>query len=104
MREERVVLEHRVDIAAIGREAIQRSSLHGQCAAVGSLEASDDPQQCRLAGPAFTEDGQELSVRDIERNIFKHSCAAEALTDSGDGEKWVGHYWAAFTSFQTWLY
>jgi hypothetical protein len=52
---------------------------------VPPLKPGYNSQQRRFAGPAFTENGQELAVRDIERYFIEHSCAAEAFTDSGDG-------------------
>ena len=64
--EERVALEHRVDVAAVGRHALDRLALEQDLALVGLLEAGDHPQRRRLAAAGRPEDREERAARDVE--------------------------------------
>jgi hypothetical protein len=48
---------------------------------VGRLEASDQPQQCRLAGPAASHDGDELAAFDRHARPVEHGLATVAFVD-----------------------
>jgi hypothetical protein len=66
VREERVVLEDRVDVAFVRRPA--RDVLAGEEHAprVRLLEAGDDPQRRRLPRPRGAEHGEELALGDLQ--------------------------------------
>ena len=85
-----VVLKHRVDAAAIGREMIEAFSSHQYLAGSDGFKAGDDAQQSGLAGAALAEDGEELALGDIERNAAKHRGFSERLGEVADGEQDAG--------------
>ena len=66
MLEERIALEHRVDVAAIGRHVLDGLALEQDVALVGLLEARDHAQRRRLATSRRPEDREELALRDVE--------------------------------------
>jgi hypothetical protein len=41
--------------------------VHGDIARGGVLETGDQPQQCALPAPGRTDEHQELTCRDVER-------------------------------------
>src|SRR5439155_23146758 len=73
VREERVVLEDRVDVAFVRRAAGDVAPVQLDAARVGTLEAGDQPERGRLAGARRPEQGEELAGRDLE-------------VDAGDGD------------------
>ena len=66
MREERVLLEHRVYGSFIRRDVADLRSVKIEAALVGSLEASDDAESGCFTATGRTEEGDELSVSDVE--------------------------------------
>ena len=60
--EERVALEHRVDVAAVGRHVLDRLALEQDVALVGLLEAGDHAQRRRLAAARRPEDREERAL------------------------------------------
>jgi hypothetical protein len=69
VREQRVVLEDRVDVARVGRAPGDVGAGELDAAAVGQLEARDQAQRRRLARPGRPEQREELAARDVEREI-----------------------------------
>ncbi len=72
VREERVVLEHRVDVPLEGGQAGDVLAAELDRARGGGLEARDHPEHGGLAGPRRAQHREELAVGDLE-------------VDSGDG-------------------
>ena len=66
MREQRVVLEDRVDVARVGRAGGDVGAGELDAARVGQLEAGDQPQRRRLARARRPEQREELSAGDVE--------------------------------------
>ena len=52
--------------------------------AVGLLEAGDDPEQARLARAGGAEEGDELAVADLQRDVVEGEEAPERLRDGTD--------------------
>ena len=119
MREERIALEDGVHASPVRRKSIQALAAHPDFAAAGLLEARDEAQQRRFAGTAFTEEGEEFSRGDFERDVLQDFVRAETFGDAADFEQDVpigrscsgvlrcGTRWrhgAAFTSFQISMY
>ena len=61
MREERVVLEHRIDVAPVGRHALGGLAENLDMAAGRLFEAGDQPQAGRLARARRAEHGEEFA-------------------------------------------
>ena len=83
VREQRVVLEDRVDVARVGRQVLDLHAPELDAAAVGQLEAGDQPQRRRLARPGRAEQREELAVPDLERDAVDRLDLAVALDQVG---------------------
>jgi hypothetical protein len=79
---ERVVLEHGVDVALVGRETRGRDPVELDRARVRPVEAGDEAQAGRLARPRGTEQREELAVRDFEAHVPQRRHVAEAACDA----------------------
>ena len=81
MRKERVLLEDRVHVATMGRNVGDVFAAEKDGALVGDFEARHDPQERRLAATGRSEEGDELSLRDVERHAVDGDRVAEPLDD-----------------------
>ena len=82
MREERVVLEHGVDVALVRRQARGLPAVQLDPAARGVIEAGDQPQAGRLPRARRAEHREELGVQDVEADVVHRPHAAEAAADA----------------------
>jgi len=79
VREERVVLEHRVDRALKRRRAPHRLTVQEDLAGAGQLKAGDHAQRGGLAAAAGAEQREELAVANLECHVVNgphRLCAA----------------------------
>jgi hypothetical protein len=81
VREERVVLEHRVDIAGMGWPAGDVRAGQLEAAGVGKLEAGDQAQRGRLPRPRWPEQREELPAGDRDRDRVDRDDVAVALDE-----------------------
>lgn len=77
MREERVVLEHGVDVAPIGRNPISRLAEDLNVARGRLFEAGDQSEAGCLARSGRTEHGEEFARRDFEIDAVDGANLAE---------------------------
>src|SRR5580692_514 len=89
MREESVVLKHRIDATAVRWQNIEPFAFHQDLARISALEPRNYAQKCRLARAAFSENGQELAFRNLQRDVAKHGILSERLGDVADREQWL---------------
>ena len=86
MRKEGVVLEHRVDVALVGRNAFGGLAENLDMPFVGLLEAGNEAQARRLARAGRPEHGEELAFRDVEGHVIdgadRAEVAASTLTET----------------------
>jgi hypothetical protein len=82
VREQRVVLEHDADLAAIGRQMRNRLAVDPHVAGGLSQKAGDDFQQCRLAAAARTQQRNQLAGLDVEADVVGGHHVAEAMRDA----------------------
>ena len=68
---QRVVLEHRVDRALIGRPGREVFAVKQNLAGGRLLEARNQPEQCRLPAARRPEQGEELVLPDVYRYIVQ---------------------------------
>ena len=66
MREQGVVLEHRVDRTFVGRKGADLFAEDLEAAFGRKLEAGDHPQRCCLPATGRSEHGEELAIGDLE--------------------------------------
>lgn len=87
VREERVVLEHRADVAVERRAQrhVPAGQLHG--AGTGLLEPGDQPQHGGLARAGGAEHREELAVVDVQGEVVHGDDIAEALGQSAQGDR-----------------
>ena len=69
VREQRVRLEHGVDVALVRRHADDVAAGQHDPARVGLLEAGDHAQRGRLAAPRRAEQREELAPPDLDRHV-----------------------------------
>ena len=79
--EQGIVLEDEADAAFLDAETIGGLPVERDAAALVALEPGDDAEQGRLAGPRWTEQGQEFAVRDVERHAVQRGAGIERLDD-----------------------
>ena len=93
VREERVVLEDGVDVTLEGRALGHVDTVEQDLAARGQLEAGDHPQDGRLARAGRPEQGQELTVRDVQVDSGDGQDLAERLHQAAQAHRraWGGH-------------
>ena len=82
VREQRVGLEDRVDVAPVGRVIGHLGAAEEDAAARGLLEASDHPQRRRLAAARRAQQGVELTALDRQGEVVDRERLAEALADA----------------------
>ena len=92
VREQRVRLEHRVDVAAVGRGAEHALSGDADVAGIRLFESGDHPQCRRLPAAGRAEQRDELAGLDREGQIIDRELIAVALGDAlqRDGAVRVG--------------
>ena len=86
VREQRVVLEDRVDVARVGRERADVGAAQLDRALVGDREARDQPQRRRLAGAGRAEQREELALGDVEIDAVHGREVAVALGQPAQGD------------------
>jgi hypothetical protein len=90
VREQRIGLEHHVDRPLVGRHAGQILPSSMISPACRLLETGEHAQQRGLAAAGGAEQGEELAVIDIQRQIVDGGEIAEALGDVLDRNKRLG--------------
>jgi hypothetical protein len=65
----------------VRREAVDGGAAQADAARCRPFQAEEDLQECALAGPVGTDDGDDLTVVDPERDAVDGRQAAEALGD-----------------------
>ncbi len=90
MREQRVVLEHHPDLAAVRRARCHVHAVHLDRAPVRCLEPRDQVQDGRLAAAGRPEEGHELARLDLERETVHGRDRVEALGEIGQQEASAG--------------
>src|SRR5262249_28677770 len=83
VREQRVVLEDRVDVAEVGRLAGHIGATEFDGARVRALEPGDDAQQRGLARTRGAEHREELAFLDPEVDAGSRDDPSEALANPG---------------------
>ncbi len=94
MRKQRIVLEHGVDVALVGRHAFGGLAENLDMALVRLLEAGDEAQAGGLARARGPEHGEELTFGDVERDAVDGADRAEPAADVHEPDGWrhgLGH-------------
>ena len=84
VREERVVLEDRVDVSRVRRQARHVAPRKFDPPLVGTLEARDQAQRCRLAGAGGPEQGEKLAGGDLEVDAVDGDHVAVRFADADE--------------------
>jgi hypothetical protein len=91
VREQRVRLEDRVDVAPVGRELRHVATAEVDGAAGRLLEAADHPQGRRLSAAGGPEHREELPLLDVEGEIVDRDRLPERLRDAFEADVYFGH-------------
>ncbi len=78
-REQGVALEHRVDVAAVGRPGADVDAVEQDLAVGRRLEARDHPQRGRLPAAARPEQREELAGLDLQRDAVDRGDVVKPL-------------------------
>ena len=81
MREQRVLLEHRVYVALVGRQVVYAPAVKHDVAGGRRQEPSYDAQRGGLAAARRTQQRHELLVPDIKIYVFQDLFAVEFHDD-----------------------
>ncbi|MCY1185971.1 hypothetical protein D9M73_267960 [compost metagenome] len=84
MREQRIVLEHCVDVTLVGRQASGLDPLDADRAAGGLLEACDQAQAGGFARAGRAEHGKELAIDDVDADLVDGLDLAEGAGNLGE--------------------
>ena len=79
--EQRVVLEHEPDVAALNGDVVDAVAANEDVAAGGRLQAGDHAQDGRFAPAAGAEQGHQLALFDGEGDAPDGGNIAESLGD-----------------------
>src|ERR1700722_18386667 len=90
MRENRVTLEHRINLTAIRGDVVEPLAAHPDFAAIQLFEPGDQAEQGSLARAAFAQDGEKFAGGDVERNSAEHSAFRETFLNFLNREQWFG--------------
>ena len=91
MGEQRVGLEHRVHVAAVGREVRHVGTAERDDAARGLLEPADHPKRRRLATPGGAEEAEELPLLDLQGEVVDRRDIPESLGHPVETDVDVSH-------------
>jgi hypothetical protein len=87
VREERVVLEHRVHVSLERRPSRHVAAVQEDPTGRGSLEPGDQPEARGLAGAGRAEQREELAVLDLEVDVVDRNDRAELLGDAFESDR-----------------
>ena len=73
----------------VRRQQIQPFTLHQDLAGIRILESSNDAQQRRLSRAALSENGQKLSLGDLQRDVAEYGVLAKRLRNIADVQQWI---------------
>src|SRR4051812_12309377 len=93
VREQRVRLEHHAHVALRRRDVRDVLAVDDDPAAVGSIEAGDEPQRRRLAAARRAEQREELALAELHLDPVERLDGAEVAVQVPELE--VGHQRAA---------
>ena len=92
MGKERVLLEHRVDAALVGRDIINPHTVKEHVAARRLQKAADDAQRCRLTAAGRAEKCEEFAVVKINVDRVKDGLAVKVHPAVYKPYEFFGHY------------
>ncbi|MNO63306.1 hypothetical protein D3C76_540120 [compost metagenome] len=84
VREQRIVLEHCVDVTLVGRQASGLDPLDADRTAGGLLEACDQAQAGGLARAGRAEHGEEFAIDDVDADLVDGLDLAEGAGNLGE--------------------
>ena len=87
VREQRVALEHHIDRPPMRRHGCKIGAVEQDAAGVRPLEAGDQAQQRGLAAARGTEQGEELALINVERQMIDDRGTAEAFGQDFDAQQ-----------------
>jgi hypothetical protein len=81
MREQRIILKNRADIALVGLQVMNLAAIQTDLAAARLLETSDQAQCCCLPAPGRAEQRKKLAFHDAQRDAVNGAVGGILLRD-----------------------
>ena len=91
IREQRILLEHRIDLPLLGRQLRDVRAIKQDAAAVRQLEAPDQPQRRRLPAPRRPEKRHELIFMNGEVEILDDLPPVKRFVDALQAQQFFFH-------------
>ena len=91
VREQGVLLEHRVHRPLVGRDRIDPHTVKKDIARGGRLKTTDDAKRGGLAAPAGTQQCEEFLVVDIQIDAVQHHFPVKGHGTVGQADELLGH-------------
>ena len=91
MREQRIFLEHSVDLPFVGRNVVDPHTVEGDIAGGGRGKPTDDPQRCGLAAAAGPKQCEELGIVDIKVDVIENQLVVKRHAEVPQANQLFGH-------------
>ena len=91
MREQRILLEHRVDLPLMRRDIINPHTVKGDVSRRGRRETADNPQRCGLATAAGAQKCEEFRIVDIQIDVIENQLVVKRHAEVPQANQLFGH-------------
>ena len=91
MREQRILLEHRVDLPLMRRDIINPHTVKGDVSRRGRRETADNPQRCGLSTAAGAQKCEEFRIVDIQIDVIENQLVVKRHAEVPQANQLFGH-------------
>ncbi len=92
VREQRVPLEHGVDLPLVGRYIVDALAVEQYIAGCGRKKAADDPEHCGFSASAGTQQSKKFLVIDVQVDVVENRLSVlECHGEIREANELVGH-------------
>ena len=91
MREQRIFLEHRVDLPLMRRDIINPHTVKGDVSRRGCRETANNPQRCGLATAAGAQKCEEFGIVDVEIDVIENQLVVKRHAEIPQANQLFGH-------------
>ena len=91
MREQRILLEHRVDLPLMRRDIINPHTVKGDVSRRGRRETADNPQRCGLSTAAGAQKCEEFRIVDIQIDVIENQLVVKRHAEIPQANQLFGH-------------
>ena len=91
VREQRILLEHRVDLPLMGRNVIDPHTVKGNITGSGRSKPADDPQRRGLATAAGAKQCEEFKIVDVKIDVIENQLVVKRHAEIPQANQLFGH-------------